>query len=430
MAGGHLGAAERTAKAIANAVGDGCVVRLFDASTGGLETAAVAHRDRERRSALAALIGAPGLSPQLGWAADAYQRNVAFRLRYDAAIEATGVGAWADGVHAAVAAPFHVGGTPAGVVVALRDSSDFAYSLSEQQVVQELAAAPEPESAVTLPAAPASARVLELAPGAVWVTDLGGRTTYVNHAACQLAGVPSADLIGADIAAFFEAGALPLSADAVDERLRRPDGTTVWVNIVAAPLTDDAGRTLGTVRTLTDVGDRRRVEVAARMSAEVYGSIAELTELALTGEEFAVLADEAVELVADLLGAEYVSIGEVDPCRESVVARAVYGWPRELVGSRYPLPDLSACRLCLDEDGPIVIRDYRELDRLEVGELVESGEILSGFFVRVAGGAGVLSAHSPRTDAFAREDVAALGLLTSVLGARWEPRIAPLTAVC
>jgi PAS domain S-box-containing protein len=304
MAGGHLGAAERTAKAIANAVGDGCVVRLFDASTGGLETAAVAHRDRERRSALAALIGAPGLSPQLGWAADAYQRNVAFRLRYDAAIEATGVGAWADGVHAAVAAPFHVGGTPAGVVVALRDSSDFAYSLSEQQVVQELAAAPEPESAVTLPAAPASARVLELAPGAVWVTDLGGRTTYVNHAACQLAGVPSADLIGADIAAFFEAGALPLSADAVDERLRRPDGTTVWVNIVAAPLTDAAGRTLGTVRTLTDVGDRRRVEVAARMSAEVYGSIAELTELALTGEEFAVLADEAVELVADLLGAE------------------------------------------------------------------------------------------------------------------------------
>jgi hypothetical protein len=38
----------------------------------------------------------------------------------------------------------------------------------------------------------------------------------------------------------------------------------------------------------------------------------------------------------------------------------------------------------------------------------------------------VLSAHSPRTDAFAREDVAVLGLLTSVLGARWEPRIAPL----
>jgi PAS domain-containing protein len=431
MPRGHHRAAARTAELIANAVGDGCVVRVYDASTGGLETAAVAHRDRERRRALTALLGAPGLSPDLGWAADAYQRNVAFRLRHHAAVEAMGSGVDADGVHAAVAAPFHLGGRPAGVVVALRDSSDFGYSLSEQQVVQELAA--EPESAPSLPqVSPASgsaARILELAPGAVWVTDLDGKTTYVNHAACELADSPSSLLLGARIADFFEGVSLPVTGDPVDQRLRRPDGSSVWVNIVTAALTDDAGHSLGVVRTLTDVGDRRDVEVAARMSAAAYGSIAELTELALAGEEFAVLADEAVGLVADLFGAEYASLGEIGPGRETVVARAVYGWPRELIGARFPMPELSACRLCLDEDSPIVIRDYGELERLDVGEMVERGEICSGFFVRVAGGAGVLSAHSPRTGAFARQDLSALGLLTSVLGARWEPRIAPLVAV-
>jgi hypothetical protein len=199
--------------------------------------------------------------------------------------------------------------------------------------------------------------------------------------------------------------------------------------VVTAPLTDDAGHALGTVRTLTDVGERRSVEVAARMSAAVHGAIAELTELALAGEDFQVLADEAVGLVADLLGAEYVSLGEIGPTRETVVPRAVHGWPRELIGAAFPVTELSALRLCLDEDDPVVISDYSALERLEVGELVERGEVCSGFFVRVAGGAGVLSAHSPRTGAFAREDLAALGLLTSVLSARWQPRLAPLAAV-
>ena len=286
MARGHDRAAERTAELIANAVGDGCVVRLYDASTGGLETAAVAHRDRERRHALTALLGAPGLSPELGWAADAYQRNVAFRLRHHAAVEAMGAGADANGVHAAVAAPFYVGGRPAGIVVALRDSSDFGYSLSEQQVVQELAA--EPDTAPPLPrVSPASGsavRILELAPGAVWVTDLNGKTTYVNHAACELADAPSSLLVGGRIADYFDGVTLPVAGDPMDQRLRRPDGSSVWVNIATAAFTDDAGRALGIVRTLTDVGDRRDVEVAARMSAAAYGSIAELTELALAGE--------------------------------------------------------------------------------------------------------------------------------------------------
>ena len=427
MVGGHHGAAVRTAETIANAVGDGCVVRLYDASTGGLEAMAVAHRDRERRRALATLLGGPALSPELGWVADAYQRNVAFRLRHDAAVEAMGLGACADGVHAAVAAPFHLAGRPAGVVVALRDSSDFAYSLSEQQIVQELAAATEaaPPAAV----ADSVTRILELAPAAVWVTDWSGSTTYVNHAACELAGVPSSALLGSRIADFFDGVPMPPSGEPADQRLSRPDGSSVWVSVVTAPLTDDAGHSLGTVRTLTDVSERRNVEVAARMSAAAYGSISELTELALAGAEFAVLADEAVALVADLLDAEYVSLGEVGPGRETVVPRAVYGWPRELIGAALPMPELSAARLCLDEDGPIVIRDYGDLDRLDVGEFVERGEICSGFFVRIAGGAGVLAAHSPRTGAFAHEDLSAIGLLTSVLGARWQPRIAPLVAV-
>ena len=431
MVGADRGAAERAAETIANVVGDGCVVRLYDSATGGLEAAAVAHRDRERRQLLSELLGGPALSPDLGWVADAFQRNVAFRLRHGAAAEAIGSGAGPDDVHAAVAAPFRLAGRPAGVVVALRDSTDFGYSLAEQQIVQELAAvsdAPAP-SGQEITELGGALRILEVAPGAVWVTDLGGVTTYVNHAACELAGIPSSALLGTDIGDYFDVVPQPPVAEPVDQRLQRPDGSTVWVSLATAPLSDDSGRVIGTVRTLTDVSERRRVEVAARMSAAASASIAELTEHALAGEEFAVLADEAVELVADLFGAEYVALGEVCPGRESLVPRAVTGWPREVIGARFPLAELSAPSLCLDEDGPVVIRDYTELDRLVVGEMVTRSAVRSAFFVRVAGGAGILSAHSPQPGAFTHQDLSALGLLTSVISARWEPRLAPLVAV-
>src|SRR4029078_4734635 len=81
MVGVHRGAAEHAAETIANVVGDGCVVRLYDSVTGGLEAAAVAHRDRERRQMLSELLGGPPLSPELGWGLDAFPRNLGFRPR-------------------------------------------------------------------------------------------------------------------------------------------------------------------------------------------------------------------------------------------------------------------------------------------------------------------------------------------------------------
>ena len=434
MIGAHVVAAERTAEAVANVVGDGCVVRLYDAASGGLEAAAVAHRDRVQRARLRGLLDGPALSADVGWVADAYQKDVAFRLRNDAAADAAGGPQAVAEVQAAVAAPFRLDGWRAGVVVALRDSTDFAYSFAEQRLVEELAAgadllirAPSPVRELGGPST--AVRILEGAPGAVWVTDPAGRTTYVNHAACELVRSPSSGLAGAHISDFLEGESSGLTDEAVDVLLWRRDGTAVWVSVLAAPLMDDAGRTLGTVRTLTDVGERRGVEVSARMSAAAYTAVAELTEMALGGAEFAVLADEAVALTADLIGAEYVSLAEVSPLREVCVPRAVHGWPREAIGARFELTELSAARLCLDDDGPVVIRDYAAHDKLDIGEHAARAQARSAFFVRIARGAGVLTAHSPRVAAFSHEDLSSLRLLTSVLGARWEPRLAPLVAV-
>jgi PAS domain S-box-containing protein len=432
-----LAAAARTAKAVSDVVGDGCVVRLFDPVSGGLRAAAVAHRERERRQLLGQLLDGPPEPLDSGWAADAYRQNVSFRLRHAAASDAAGRSWVVTDVRAAVAAPLRIQGRCAGVVIALRDSSDFEYTPKEQRVVDELAAGVETAALGGTAAAPGqaadAARVLESSAGAVWVTDLDDVTTYVNHAACDLVGAPSSQLIGVAVREFLEEpeAVVPVVAgtDQGDELLRTMDGEPVWVSVQATPLIDSAGRRVGTVRTLTDVGERRRLEVNARLSVATYKTIAELAELALTGGDFASLADEVVAVTGDLLGAEYVVLGEVDAARGCCAPLAVRGWPPEILKQAFDLPELAPARLCLGETAPVVIRDYGTLFRLDIGEAMARACVRSGVYCSVAGGGGVLAAHSTRVGAFSDQDLSFLGLLTSVVSARWEPGLLARTAI-
>ena len=428
------GAAERIAQRLTDLVGDGCIVRIADFKQGTLHVAAVAHRDAERLEQLRVL--AEAAQPlRSGWSGQALAKNLAFRVEHARADDAVGaVAPFSTPVHAAIVAPLRVAGEVIGTVVALRDSVDLPYSLREQQLVEQLMLEDEPAPTART-REPDAGRLLEHAAAGLWATDLDGVTTYVNEALCEMVGVPASELIGARMADYLDEEPAVIHArlnptvERQDHRLVRCDGSEIWVSVISTPLSDAEGRRTGTISTLSEISERKRLEVDLRLRAAAHEAVAELAERALAGDDLDSLMERAALSAADILGAEFATIAEVAPGRDDVVPRVVYGWHPSNVGRRIAIPENSATDLCLDDDEPVVIGDFARVRALRTGAMAQEVQARSAVCVAIAGGAGVFALTSPRADAFAGQDLSFLSSLAAVLASRWRREPAPLAAV-
>jgi PAS domain S-box-containing protein len=428
------GAAERIARRVSDLVGDGCIVRIADFEHGTLHRAAVAHRDVGRREQLGIVADTP--QPlRSGWLGQAIAKNLAFRVEHAHAEEVVGaVAPFSAPVQAAIVAPLRRGGEAVGTVVALRDSVGIPYSLREQQLVEQLVL-DEDEASVAITREPEAGRLLEHAAAGLWATDLDGVTTFVNEAASEMLGVPASELIGAPMADYLDEEPALIHArlsprvETRDHRLVRPDRSEIWVSMTSTPLSDVDGRPAGTVSTLSEISERKRIEVALRLRAAAQEAVTELAEHALAGEDLASLMERAALSAADILGAEYVTIAEVAPGRDDVVPRVVLGWHPSNVGRHFEIPENSATDLCLDDDQPVVIGDYARVKAVRTGMMAQQVHARSAVCVSIAGGAGVFALTSPRADAFAGQDLSFLSSLAAVLSSRWRTEPAQLAAV-
>ena len=428
------GAAERIAKRVTDLVGDGCIVRIADLEDGTLEVAAVAHRDAGRREQLGVLSDAP--QPlHSGWPGQAFAKNLAFRVEHAQADDVVGaVAPFSAPVHAAIVAPLRRGGEAIGTVVALRDSVDLPYSLREQQLVEQLML-DDGQAPAASTREPDAGRLVEHAAAGLWATDLDGVTTFVNEAVSEMLGVPASDLIGAPMADYLDEEPALIHArlsprvERQDHRLVRPDGSELWVSMTSTPLSDAEGRRTGTVSTLSEISERKRIEVELRLRAAAQEAVAELAERALAGDDLDALMEQAALSAADLLGAEYATIAEVTPGRADVVPRVVLGWDPSNVGRHIAIPENSPTDLCLDDDEPVVIGDFARVEALRTGVMAREAQARSAVCVAIADGAGVFALTSPRADAFAGHDLSFLSSLAAVLASRWRTEPAPLAAV-
>jgi PAS domain S-box-containing protein len=281
-----------------------------------------------------------------------------------------------------------------------------------------------------VPGEPAPARVLEHAAAGVWTTDLDGVTTYVNAAASALAGIPACELVGFPLATFFDEepqmihARLSPSAERQDRRLVRADGGELWVSMTTTPLTDSRGRRLGTVSTLSDISDRKRLEVDLRLRAAAHEAVTELAESALAGEPMQLLIGRAAATAA-----EYATVCDVEPAREEAVPLVVLGWKRSWIGRRVPIPANSPADLCLGDDEPVIVSDYDAMEAVPRGGMTAEVRARSAVCVRIAGGGGFLAATSPRTHAFDGQDLCFMRSIAAVLGSRWRLAPPPLAAV-
>lgn len=114
-------------------------------------------------------------------------------------------------------------------------------------------------------------RIVETANEGVWVTDVTGRTTFVNRRMAEMLGYTSEELLGQTPDAFMREEERELYiafkkrrrqgySDIYEHRLLRKDGDCIWVLASASPMYDPSGQFLGALGMLTDITDRKRVE--------------------------------------------------------------------------------------------------------------------------------------------------------------------------
>jgi PAS domain S-box-containing protein len=127
-------------------------------------------------------------------------------------------------------------------------------------------------------------RIVKAVPEGIWVVSPEGRTIFCNER--------MAELLGTDVEALQRLSCFdPVFPDDLEEaqqqfglqmagggqpfdfRLRRVDGSTVWVTISCMPMYDDGGVCIGLLGLFTDISERKRAERDLRKSEELFRAI-------------------------------------------------------------------------------------------------------------------------------------------------------------
>ncbi len=213
-------------------------------------------------------------------------------------------------------------------------------------------------------------RIVKAVPEGIWVVSPAGRTIFCNER--------MAELLGTDVEALqrlscFDSVFPDDLEDAqrqfgrqmagigqpFDFRLRRIDGSSIWVNISCKPMYDDGGVCTGLLGLFTDISDRQRAERGLRESEELFRAIFSqaavgITQCGVSGE-WLLMNDRFCEMVgytqAELQGKTVFDITHPDD-REGCVAEVT----RLMVGE---IPSYSAEKRYIRGDGVVIwVRVY------------------------------------------------------------------------
>jgi PAS domain S-box-containing protein len=122
-------------------------------------------------------------------------------------------------------------------------------------------------------------RIVETTNEGVWLLDSKLHTSYVNRQMAEMLGYEVREMVGRSVfESYFpedvEHKKQRLEVrqqgvrDRIEERLRRRDGSELWVRMAAIPVFNDNGEFDGALAMVSDITERKRAEEALRESEE------------------------------------------------------------------------------------------------------------------------------------------------------------------
>ena len=261
--------------------------------------------------------------------------------------------------------------------------------------------------------------------------DMEGRYLYVSPSVESLLGYRPEELLGTlagdlvhpdDLGRAGEEMAEVLSTPgivSVDCRMRRADGSYVWVESTARTLAGPDGAVREIRSASRDITQRMAAAAELRRRLDQQSAVARLGERALGTTDLDALMKEACEAIAETLGVDLAFALEHTGAGRMRVRAAVGDWRPDFLGSEFEMRSFAAPggpeRYLR---GPVVMNDLRTAPEWRARPLRDHGVVSSA---NVAIGIreapfGVLGAHSCEPRDFAPEDLDFLASVSHILG--------------
>ncbi|MEA3209307.1 MAG: hypothetical protein QOE70_2364 [Chthoniobacter sp.] len=282
------------------------------------------------------------------------------------------------------------------------------------------------------------AAIVESAGDAIIGKNLEGIIRSWNPSAETLFGYRAEEIIGQPVTRLIPPDRIEEEAQILErirrgERVtdfetvrRRKDGSLLDVSLSVSPVHDGSGTIAGASKIVRDITERKRAEVATAQRALQRAVVADLSQHALAGRDLNRLMNDAVALIAQVLGVEFAHVLEVTEAGDELLLRAGVGWREGSVGIKtVPAARESLAGYTLLSSAPVVVEDLAGETRFRAPALLTAHGVVSGMSVIIAGRArpyGVLGAHTTSRRGFSGDDLHFLQSIADLLATAIERR--------
>lgn len=276
---------------------------------------------------------------------------------------------------------------------------------------------------------------------AIITIDAEQRVVLFNAAAEKMFGCPAAEAFGSPIdrfipARFREAHRRDVRGFGETGTTSRAMGTLGALSALQAngeefPIeasisqVEVHGRKLFTV-ILRDVTERTRAEAAATMRTQQQAAVVDLSQHALAGRDLDRLMNDAVALVAQVLGVEFCKLLELTTAGDQLILRAGVGLRAGCLGRvSVTLGPEAQAGYTLGAGAPVVVEDLRAETRFQPAALLLEHGVISGMSTVLHGRSrpyGILGAFTTQRRTFQGDDVHFFQSVADVLAAAVERR--------
>jgi PAS domain S-box-containing protein len=172
-------------------------------------------------------------------------------------------------------------------------------------------------------------RMIETMQEGVWYFDESGRTRYVNQRMAALMGYERAEILDHRMSDFIaEADAhfdysLAAAGMGSEIQLCRRDGGYIWVIAVSTPILGDFGQFLGTLVIVTDIDQRKRMELENARHLRELTALYEIGQKLQSIHDPHTLAAEALKILASAVEYTLGALVTVNDSRDRLILLAV-----------------------------------------------------------------------------------------------------------